>query len=349
MDSPIRNPHNKSGMKRQYYLDNLKIFLTILVVFHHAGQGFLAESYWPWHPADESMYMPWIWHFFSTNAAFFMSLFFFIAGYFVPSSYDRQGYAKFVRKKLLHLGVPCIVFTAIMSVMVGHFEVAHMWFVESLFVFSFLYSLFRVLWKPSEPTCDFRLSIPMLTGISIVMGIVVSIIRQFYAQDYWINLYILNFEPARYFEYVVMFILGLLCCRFKALDTLRNSTGLVFLILGLILACGNYLRADGPWGSFVSRCFGFYESFMCISLSFGLIWLFRDYFNNSNRFLSWLSPLTFGVYLIHLPLMIIFEFAVDSVVMDAFGKFLFIGTVSTIGSFVIVWLLRHIPGVRNVM
>jgi len=47
--------------------------------------------------------------------------------------------------------------------------------------------------------------------------------------------------------------------------------------------------------------------------------------------------------------MIIFEFAVDSVVMDAFWKFLFIGTVSTIGSFVIVWLLRHIPGVRIVM
>jgi len=336
-------------MKRQYYLDNLKILLTLLVVFHHAGQGFRAESFWPWHPADESMYMPWIWHFFSTNASFFMSLFFFVAGYFVPSSYDRQGGAKFVGKKLIHLGIPCVVFTAIMSALVGHFEVAHIWFVESLLFFSLLYALFRVFWKPSEKSSSFRLLIPLLLGVAVVMGIGVSIIRKFYAQDYWIGLYVLNFEPARYLEYVMMFILGLICCRAKALDTLRNITGLFFLILGILLACGNYLRADGPWGSFVYRWFGIYESFMCISLSFGLIWLFRECFNCSNRFITRLSPLTFGVYLVHLPLMICFEYAVDSVVMGPFWKFIFIGTAVTVESFVTVWLLRLIPGVKKVL
>ena len=25
---------------RQYYLDNLKVFLTVLVIFHHAGQAY---------------------------------------------------------------------------------------------------------------------------------------------------------------------------------------------------------------------------------------------------------------------------------------------------------------------
>ena len=53
--------------------------------------------------------MPWIWHFFSTNAAFFMGLYFFISGYFVPGSYDRQGFGTFIRKKILRLGVPLLL------------------------------------------------------------------------------------------------------------------------------------------------------------------------------------------------------------------------------------------------
>jgi len=338
-------------MKRQYYLDNLKLFLTVLVVFHHAGQGFRAESYWPWHPADPSLMMPWIWHFFSTNASFFMSLFFLIAGYFVPSSYDRQGGLRFAGKKLLHLGVPLVVFTGVLSAMVGHFEIGHLWFVENLLVFSLLYALVRVFWKPSAGAGEgFRLGAPLLLVVAVVMGIGVSIIRNFYAQDQWVRVFhFLFFEPARYLEYILMFILGLLCARSKALDTFCNSTGVFFLVLGLMLALGNYLRGDGPWNAFVGKWFGVYESYMCVSLGFGLIWLFREYLNGTCRLLAWLSPLTFGVYLVHLPLMVWFEYVIDSLVMPSLWKFLFIGSAVTVLSFVAVWLLRKIPGVRRVI
>jgi len=338
-------------LKRQFYLDNLKLFLTLLVVFHHAGEAFRPGSYWPYHPSDPSMAMPWLWHFSSTNASFFMALFFFIAGYFVPSSYDRQGGQKFVGKKLLHLGVPCIAFTFIISALVGHFEIGHLWFVENLLLFCLLYALFRIFWTPSSGSGSrVELSIPLLLAVASAMGAGVYLLRTVYAQDYWVNICnVLFFEPARYLEYVVMFILGLLCCRSKALDTLRNITGLFFLILGLLLACGNYLRAEGPWNEFVFRWFGFYESFMCVSLCIGLVWLFRECLNYGNRFLSWCAPLTFGVYLVHLPLMVCFEFATDAVAMGPFWKFLFIGISVSIQSFFFVWLLRLIPGVKKVL
>lgn len=338
-------------MKRQYYLDNLKILLTLLVVFHHAAEAFRPESFWPYHPEDPSMAMPWLWHFSSTNASFFMALFFFISGYFVPSSYDRQGGLKFAGKKLLHLGVPCVIFTGIMSALVGHFEIAHLWFVENLLYFCLLYALFKNFWNPFAGSISrFRLSIPLLLETAAIMGVGVSLLRTVYAQDYWVNLgNILSFEPARYLEYIMMFILGLLCGRSKALDSLKKGTGLFFLILGLILICGNYLRAGGPWNEFVTKWFGFYESFMCVSISIGLLWLFRECFNFGNRFLSWCAPLTFGVYLVHLPLMICFEFATDKIVMGPFWKFLFIGISVTILSFTLVWLLRLIPGVKKVL
>ena len=66
-------------MKRLNYLDTLKIVLTLLVVFHHAAEPYYPESAWPYKPSNADEMMPWIWHFLSVNAAFFMGLFFLIA------------------------------------------------------------------------------------------------------------------------------------------------------------------------------------------------------------------------------------------------------------------------------
>lgn len=73
-------------MKRLYYLDTLKVMLTVLVVFHHAAEAYSPYSAWVYHPSREEEMMPLIWHFHSVNASFFMGLFFLIAGYFVPCS-----------------------------------------------------------------------------------------------------------------------------------------------------------------------------------------------------------------------------------------------------------------------
>lgn len=75
--------------QRLYYLDNLKVCLTVLVIMHHAGQAYGNGGAWPYTPSNPAESMPWIWHFFSTNAAFFMGLYFFISGYFVPRSFDK--------------------------------------------------------------------------------------------------------------------------------------------------------------------------------------------------------------------------------------------------------------------
>ena len=88
-------------MKRLSYLDNLKVCLTVLVIFHHAGQAYGDGGAWAYTPSNPAEVMPWIWHFFSVNAAFFMGLFFLISGYFVPASYDKQGASVFVQKKLM--------------------------------------------------------------------------------------------------------------------------------------------------------------------------------------------------------------------------------------------------------
>ena len=48
-------------------------------------------------------------------------------------------------------------------------------------------------------------------------------------------------------------------------------------------------------------------------------------------------------------LVIALQNAIDGIWMGAFGKFMFIGVVTTIASFGLTWLLRMIPGVKKVL
>lgn len=329
---------------RQYYLDNLKLFLTVLVVFHHAAQAHQEGAYWPFSFDDASMYIPGIWKFMSTNASFFMGMFFLIAGYFVPVSYDRQNAGVFVKKKLYHLGIPCVLMTALLSLMVGHFEIGHMWFVENLLLFSLLYVVYRLVFGPVRTQTEPRsISVVWLIAIALAMGLAVQIVRGFSPQDRWINvLHILYFEPARYPQYVIMFILGVCMEKHRVFDNLDSRSGVTCLVIGLLLTMGNYLRSGGPWDSFVSSWFGFYESMMSISISFGLIWLFKKLLSGTNAFFKWACKQTYAVYIVHLPLMIFIQYLTFGMgmIMSPIPEFLFIGVVSLVASFLLSWAIN---------
>ncbi|MDO4496954.1 MAG: acyltransferase family protein [Bacteroidales bacterium] len=335
--------------QRLYYLDNLKVMLTLLVIFHHAGQAYGQGGGWAYTPSNPDDFMPYIWHFFSTNAAFFMGLYFFISGYFVPASFDHQGFKTFVSKKLLRLGLPFVLMGGLLSAAVGKFELAHMWFVENLLFFCLLYALYRCLFKPISKPCTSRPTLLGLTIVALIMGVGSHFTRQHCPQDYWTGLWILVFEPAHYLQYVMMFVLGLLAYRFEWLSRMSRATGLTSLILGTLLAVGNYLRLDGVWSQFVWQWFGIYESLMCIFISFGLLWLYREYANGQSVLLRWCAEQSYGAYIFHLPLMLIVQNILDEVWVGAFGKFMLVGIVTTLLAFLQTWLLRLVPGVKKVL
>ena len=342
-----RVPHN-----RLYYLDNLKVFLTVLVIFHHAGQAYGNGGGWAYTPSNSAEFMPWIWHFFSTNASFFMGLYFLISGYFVPKSYDKYGGKVFVRKKLVRLGIPLLVMGGLLSLLSGKFEIGHMWFVESLLVFCLIYALIRQFVTPPESCRVQRLPFWSLLAVALVMGIGSHFIRQVSPQDHWIwpfGILPMPLEPAHYLQYVMMFAIGVLAGRCGWLEKMDNRVGVASLALGILLAIGNYVRGDGAWNGFVWRWFGIYESLMCVFISFGLLWLFREFVYGNGHFQRWCAAQSYGAYIFHMLLMLILQNATDSLWLGAFGKFLFIAIVSTILSFGFTALLRMIPGVKKVI
>ncbi len=343
---------NFAPMKRLCYLDNLKVCLTVLVIMHHAGQAYGNGGGWAYTPSNPAEFMPWIWHFFSTNAAFFMGLYFFISGYFVPRSFDKQGTKQFVHKKLLRLGVPLLFMGGIISILSGKPEIGHMWFVESLLVFCLIYALIRQWVQPVNGAYYSKPTIIGLLVVALLMGVGSYFIRQISPQDHWIwpfGIIPLPMEPAHYLQYVMMFVLGILAYRFQWLDKMSNSVGFMALLIGIALAMGNYLRDGGPWDAFVWQWFGIYESLMCVYISFGLLWLFREFVSTTSRFWQWCAAQSYGAYMFHLLLMIVLQNAMDSIWIGAFGKFLFIGVVTTVLSFHLTWMVKMIPGFKKVL
>ena len=174
------------GTKRLFFLDNLRIALTVLVIAHHVGQAY-GPTGGSW-PIQEAARAPILGPFFTVNRSFFMSFFFLISGYLMVMSYDRGGPAAFVRSRLLRLGVPLLAFflliiplqqylghcrTGDLGTMsfwryyvdcyFGHGErpadwkgtgwpemnFGHLWYVEHLLIGSLCYAALRIVWRRS--------------------------------------------------------------------------------------------------------------------------------------------------------------------------------------------------------
>ena len=68
--------------KKIYYLDNLKVLLTVLVVLHHTFITYGASGGWYYkQPTDKMAALIPMTMFVAINQAFFMGFFFFISAY----------------------------------------------------------------------------------------------------------------------------------------------------------------------------------------------------------------------------------------------------------------------------
>ncbi|WP_274910662.1 acyltransferase family protein [Streptomyces sp. WZ-12] len=154
---------------RLYYVDNLRIALTALVVLHHVALTYGNIPAWYYtEPAKDGTGLV-LDAFVTLNQAFFMGFFFMIAGYFTPASYDRKGPRPFLRDRLKRLGIPLLLFLLLIRPVtdfggylhlrdafaqrgdslpywiyyLASWDAGPMWFVEVLLAFALVYAIVR--------------------------------------------------------------------------------------------------------------------------------------------------------------------------------------------------------------
>ncbi|MFX0112943.1 MAG: acyltransferase family protein [Candidatus Hodarchaeota archaeon] len=258
---------------RIFYLDNLRIYLIILVILHHTavqyfhtGSWYYKESY-----AETTLYtIGWVAFtlFCAVNQAYFMGFFFLISGYFTPKSFDKKGGRAFLQDRVIRLGIPLIFYAYFINPMIvwalwydhlpfwdyygeywdDHWGVGPLWFVLTLLIFNLLYTIWRLVKVPSLLENSERGDFPANKAIVIFMffvTIVAFLLRLWIpAGDLFLNPK-LGIQLGYYPWYVALFIIGITAYRLDWLsrEKLSDNQGLYWLKVAVLTIPSLFIAA----------------------------------------------------------------------------------------------------------
>ena len=161
---------------RLMYIDSIRVFVIVLVILMHLAVTYSGFGSWYYNEGAEIGVAEMIlFGFFqSFLQAFFMGFLFLISGYFVPAAYDRKGFGKFLKDRLIRLVIPGVVYMVIINPLMSYYLAdflgeelpgflnyygqymtsvwelegsGPMWFVLALFLFNLVYALVRLVRK----------------------------------------------------------------------------------------------------------------------------------------------------------------------------------------------------------
>lgn len=297
-----------------------------------------------------------------------MGLFFLISGLFVPQAVDRLGAPKAVGARIFRLGIPL----AFISVLVfgpisyaagpgregflaymlrdyvgaGAFEVGHLWFLSWLLVMVLAYGTWRAVWRRPAPSAASPPGHLALLAAVATLAAANAVVRIWCPVGLWVDLApFVRVEVGRLPQYVLLFGAGLAASRFGWLQTFPARRGLVWLFLGLAAAALRLAQPSfvpmPPWAWLVE------EAVIGIGLSIGLLVLSRALLDRPTALLSDTARDAFGVYLIHVFLVVGLQFALETTSVGGWARFAAVSALGLILSFAVVRGLRRVAVVRD--
>ncbi|MDJ0631509.1 MAG: acyltransferase [Rhodobacter sp.] len=362
--------------ERLHYVGWLRVMLIALVVGHHAAEPYNAAG-GEWRAMlDDPVRSDLLLYFFLLNRTFFMGFFFFIAGYFVAASYDRRGPWAFARSRLLRLGVPLIVVVTFGFGTIGYgiygegsgylrwlwfeyltdgdAEYGPLWFTAHLLVYTLTYIGLRAAsgGRPLAPELAPPGHLGVL-GFALALGAATAALRPVFPIDEWVRLPgNVPAEPGRVPQYLGLFIVGIVAGRGDWLRWFDGRVAAVWFGIGMLaLAAGLVaLPQEALWGRHpLNVVWGFLEGFIGVGIILGLLALFRRAANVPGRWLRRLEAQVYGVYLIHIFIVIGLQMALVQAAWPALAKFGAVTAGALLLSFALVAVLRLIPPVRAVI
>lgn len=324
-----------SSRSRLDYVDNLRVFLVALVICHHLTVAFGAPGGWYYiitQPSDALSLVAFV-MFVAVNQAFFMSLLFFVAAYFTPISMDSKGVRRFIRERLMRLGIPLGVyyfflnptvvylvsrfrgtaqagyFTFMAGRGIYHWGWGPLWFVLSLIIFTFVY-LAVAAWRQRRDRPAVILPFPndrQITAFIIGIGVFTFLLRAVVP----LGVRFLGLEIGYFPLYIAFFIFGILACRGAWLEQLdlRQTrrwfyiAAALIIALPLMLVLGGALRGEEEVfrGGFTAQslAYSLWEPFLCVGISMKLLTVFRARLNAAPRPARLLRKSAYGAYIIH--------------------------------------------------
>jgi len=326
---------------RLLFVDNLRIYLTILVILHHLVIIYSGSGGWIYHEGREDEITSAIGSWFTgVNHSYFMGLFLLVAAYFVPGSYDRKGAARFLKDRLIRLGIPLAVYSWIIRPLLlyaglssyGDLSLSFvewysqqyfreysligggpLWFISALLLFSVVYAIVRLLVpaRPEKPAVE--TSFPgngAIAVFALMIALASFIVRLWFPSDWVYGP--LAFQFADFPQYIALFTIGLVAYRRNWLLSMPQAVGRRWLAIAIALILlypvigilSGAFTDDTPFlgGWHWQALLGaMLQSFLCLSMVISVIYLFRRYLDRQGPLAGFLSRNAYTAYLIHEP------------------------------------------------
>lgn len=387
--APVTTVERAAAAGRLVYIDNVRTFLTALVLLHHIMIIYAGSGSWIYNEGRQDLASEVIGSIFcAVNQAFFMGLFLLISAYFVPGSYDRKGAARFWKERLIRLGIPLVVYSwLIHPVFVYGYLVATeglsaslwdfypryfrnggnllgagpLWFVEALLIFTLVYAIGRLFTRNRAVKQPVEGSFPSnraLALFALLMGLAGFAVLTVFPVDW--NFGPLNLQFPFFAQYVFMFAAGLLAYRRGWLTNLPEAAGRFWLrVVGVVLLLyapgallGGALESDTPFKGgwhWQAMYYALWEAFLCVGLSIGVLYLFRRYANRQGRLGASLSRSAYAAYIIQAPVITFTALMVRNVDFHPLVKFVLAALIAVPLCFAIGGLLRRLPYAERVL
>jgi len=357
---------------RLFFIDNLRVALTVLVILHHLSVIYAANtSFYYLEKPNDAVGTVMLVMFQLLNQAYFMGFFFFLAGLFTPGSFERRGPLIFIRDRLLRLGVPLLLFYFLLGPVasIGYFQipasiggdkgsffwrmgVGPLWFVVMLLAFDLCYCLWRVITRKMavKPVADNAPAFWKIGVFVLALALTSYLIRI----PLPFTKYVWSFPSLAYLpQYISFFILGTMALRRGWLRRISDSAGkigfgaavasiILLLPIAMSTKFGPAAAFEGN-GTFQSAIYALWDSVFSVGVCLGAITYFRYKFNHQRGLGRALAKSTFTVYIIHCPVIVMLALAMRTVHTDSFLKFLMAACIGVPLCFALAYVIRKIP------
>lgn len=377
------NASSKSG--RILYIDNIRVFLIVIIVFHHVAVAYGGSGGWPLKETPTDEISPIIFLLFNAiNQSYVLSFFYLLSGYFVPRSYDKKGPKIFLKDRLIRLGIPVLVYTTLITPIIDYivlnfaevkeaslfgiityrlqhpistWEPGPLWFVEALLIFSTAYVFYRLV--SSYSFNPFKNTFP--TNAAVTGSIIAIALGTFFVRIWYpVGVEVLDtFQLGHFTHYIFCFWVGILAYGGRWFENLSNpkpwkTVALLSIIaLPIMLAVGMIMGYDldlflGTF-SWQSLVISTWDSIACLSIIISLAYIFKNRFEKQGRLIRWMSPNFYAVYILHQLVIVSITIPFLYIAIPTALKFFFVSLISIPMCFVISDLIRRVPYAKRVL
>ncbi|QBD82739.1 acyltransferase [Ktedonosporobacter rubrisoli] len=368
---------------RLHYVDNLRVYLTCLVILHHLAMTYSGTPGWYYMETTKDAVTTLLLSvFLVVNQIYFMGFFFFISGYFTPGSYERKGAGTFLKERLLRLGIPLLAFDLLLDPLTKYIgdglpqpfqrffseyllnfsglARGPLWFVDVLLAFALAYVIWRKLKRNGEAAKQVTRPFPSVQAIALfVIGLAIvtfltRIDRSIDVSKFGIVNFLLplSMYPISA-QYISLFVLGIMAHRYNWLATLPEKADKICLwvLLGsttlLLIAFMTLNEKTAVYlqGGWHWQAFAWdlWECTFCVTMCIGLLVLFRRYCNTAGKLATWLSSNAYAVYVLHALIIVSLSYGLRGLNVYPLLKFVLVGIIALPLCFGISHLVRKLP------